>query len=67
MKVLTSMTVWNDAMGKRVSITYSEIEETTGKILKDNVRLDRVLVDKEALSACAILTEAAQGLVDAEE
>lgn len=67
MKKVTSVTLWDDAVGKRVSITYSEIDEATGKILKDNARVDRVLVEKKALSACASLTRAAQEFVDAGE
>ena len=40
MKTATSVTVWNDAVGKRMSITYSEIDETTGKVISDNNRED---------------------------
>ena len=52
MKKVTSVTFWNDAVGKRLSITYSEIDDTTGKIIRDNYRIDRVLVDKTAVAAC---------------
>ena len=54
MKKVTSVTFWNDAVGKRLSITYSEIDDTTGKIIRDNYRIDRVLVDKTAVAACEI-------------
>lgn len=47
MKIITSVTFFNDAVGMRMSATYSEIDETTGKIIKDNQRFDRVITDKE--------------------
>lgn len=45
MKIITSVTVFNDAVGMRMSATYSEINESTGKIIKDNQRFDRVITD----------------------
>ena len=60
MKKVTSVTFWNDAVGKRLSITYSEIDDTTGKIIRDNYRIDRVLVDKTAVAACDSIADVAQ-------
>jgi hypothetical protein len=50
MKAVTSATVWNDAVGKRISITYSEIDEETGRIIADNKRIDRVVTDESVKS-----------------
>ena len=33
MKVITSVTVFQDAVGMRMSATYSEIDEATGRVL----------------------------------
>ena len=44
--VVTSTTVWNDAVGMRASITYSEVDTETGKIIADNKRIDRVITDR---------------------
>lgn len=65
MKVVTSVTAWNDSVGKRVSITYSEVDET-GKITSDNGRIDKVVVDKDAKTTIDSLLEYAQELIDAE-
>lgn len=46
-KKVSSATVFHDAVGLRMSITYSEIDET-GKIISDNNRLDRLIVDSKA-------------------
>lgn len=46
-KTATSVTVWNDAVGKRMSITYSEVDEATGKVISDNNREDKVITDKD--------------------
>lgn len=45
MKVATAITVFNDATGMRASIVYSEIDEN-GKIISDNNREDKVIIDK---------------------
>ena len=65
MKVVTSITAWNDSVGKRVSITYSEVDET-GKIISDNGRVDKVVVDKNAKNTIDDLLEFAQTIIDAE-
>ena len=45
MKIITSVTVFNDAVGMLMSATYSEIDDQTGRIIKDNQRFDRVITD----------------------
>ena len=45
MKIITSVTVFNDAVGMRMSATYSEIDDETGRIISDNKRFDRVITD----------------------
>lgn len=57
MKIITSVTVFNDAVGMRMSATYSEIDEATGRIISDNQRFDRVVTDADAKAA-------AQELID---
>lgn len=48
MKIITSVTVFNDAVGMRMSATYSEIDDATGRIISDNQRFDRVITDADA-------------------
>lgn len=66
MKVVTSVTVWNDAVGKRISITYSEIDET-GKIIADNKRIDRIITDASAKKLADDLQAYAQTFIDSIE
>lgn len=66
MKIVTSITCWNDAVGKRMSITYSEIDES-GKIISDNRRVDRVVTDAEAINMIDLLRDKAQEVVDGME
>ena len=66
MKVVTSVTIWNDAVGKRISITYSEIDET-GKIIADNKRIDRIITDASARKLAEDLQAYAQTFVDSIE
>lgn len=64
MKTATSVTVWNDAVGKRMSITYSEIDETTGKVISDNNREDKVITDKTEKDLVESLLELAQSKIE---
>lgn len=66
MRKVTSITTHTTAEGKRVSITYSSIDDT-GKIVEDNKRINRVVVDEEVLAHITALEAFAQGIVSAEE
>jgi len=67
MKTVTSMTVFNDAVGMRMSITYSEIDENSGKVTSDNKRIDRVITASETKNLANELMDYAQEFVDAVE
>lgn len=65
MKTATSVTVWNDAVGKRMSITYSEVDESTGKIISDNNREDKVITAKDEKALVENLLDLAQAKIEA--
>lgn len=59
MKIVTSATVFRDALGMRLSYTFSEVDEETGKIISDNNRANRMITDSSAqVSAEAVLAYA---------
>lgn len=63
MKIITSVTVFNDAVGMRLSATYSEIDDETGRVISDNNRFDRVVTDNTIKAdANAIMDYAAQSI-----
>ena len=64
MKIVTAVTVWNDAVGKRISIAYSEVDDTTGQIISDNKRVDRVITDTEQKTAINSVEVIAQNIID---
>lgn len=66
MKIVTSITIWNDAIGRRMSVSYSEIDETTGKIISDNKRVDKVVTEKNIKTLADNLTDYAQEFIDAQ-
>ena len=66
-KTVTSITSWNDSVGKRMSITFSEVDESTGKIISDNKRTDVVVMDDGAKEKIDDLMNYAQDIVDAQE
>lgn len=54
-KIVTSVTTFNDAVGVRMSATYSEIDDETGRIISDNKRYDRVVTDNAVKQASSVL------------
>ena len=65
-RTVTSITAWNDSVGKRMSITFSEIDESTGKIISDNKRTDIVVVDKTAQKKIDDLLDFASSAVESQ-
>lgn len=57
MKIITSVTAFKDAVGMRMSATYSEIDDQTGRVVSDNQRFDRVITDQAAVAAANDLLE----------
>ncbi len=51
MKIVTSATVFRDSLGMRLSYTYSEVDDETGKIISDNNRGNRLITDDSAIKA----------------
>ena len=66
MKIVTSATVFTDAVGLRISMTYSEVDET-GKIIGDNKRIDRVLTDSIMKNDASRIIADAQDILDEAE
>lgn len=64
MKKITSATVFFDAVGMRLSATYSEIDDNTGRIISDNQRFDRVITDAEITGAAQSIINYAQSSID---
>lgn len=64
MKIATSITTWKDAVGTRVSITYSEIDPETGKIISDNNRIDRIVTDSATKKKMTDVLDYAQEVVE---
>jgi len=63
MKIITSATVFKDAVGMRLSATYSEVDDGTGRIISDNNRFDRVITDADARAAAQTLLDYASDLL----
>lgn len=65
MKTITSITVFGDAVGMRLSATYSEVDDATGRIISDNNRFDRVITDREVKAKAQALMEYATNSLEA--
>ena len=64
MKRATSATIFQDAVGMRMSMTYSEIDDVTGQIIADNKRMTRVLTDSKQIEEAEAIIAAAQDYID---
>ena len=64
MKVVTSVTIFDDSVGTRISFTYSSVNDTTGEIVADNQRVSRVLADNTAKNYASALKAYAQTIAD---
>ena len=64
MKVATSVTVFRDALGMRMSYTYSEIDDETGKIITDNNRGNRIVTGSKMIAHADALISYAQSSLE---
>lgn len=62
---ITAMSFFTTTEGVRVAIRYSVINSETGEIVETNKRIDRVIVNADALENYQALLAYAQTLVDA--
>ena len=65
MKRVTSATAFQDSVGMRMSMTYSEIDDQTGQIIEDNKRVTRVMTDQSDIAHATALIAAAQEYIEA--
>lgn len=63
MKKITALTLFQTAEGMRISMVYSDISDR-GVILKDNSRVDRILVDEQAQENATALMSYAQKCIE---
>lgn len=63
MKIITSITLFSDSVGMRMSATYSEVDDS-GTITADNRRFDRVLTDSKAINHVKALFEVAKAALE---
>ena len=62
-KIVTSVTLFNDAVGKRISMTYSEVDES-GTIISDNKKVDRIVTDQSIVTKANDIAAFAQSIID---
>ena len=63
MNIVTSIGLFDDAIGKRISLTYSQIDDT-GKIISDNKRIDRVVTDTTVIENINAVRAYAASLIE---
>lgn len=63
MKNIKGFAVGTDGNMKRIAITYDEIDDS-GKVIRQNVKVNRVVTDKESLTAIGTIETYIQFIVD---
>lgn len=67
MKKVTSATVWSDASGLRLSVTYSKIDTETREIISDNTRENFILMNDSEITTGQNLINLSQEIVNSKE
>lgn len=65
-KLVAGVTVFQDMIGIRMSINYSEIDDQ-GTVIADNKRIDRIITDTDLRANATALMQGAQELLNAME
>lgn len=63
MKKVTSMTILTTAEGRRISVTFSDIDDK-GNIIKENERINKVVVNSKVLDIISELEKFAQEIIE---
>jgi hypothetical protein len=63
MKLVAGVTVFQDLVGTRMSINYSEVDDQ-GTVIADNNRIDRIITDADLKASAAALMQGAQSILD---
>lgn len=66
MKNIKCIATMSDGNMKRIAITYDEIDEE-GKVIKSNIKVNRLVTDDESLASIAELESYAQSIIATEE
>lgn len=63
MKLVAGVTVFQDLVGTRMSINYSEVDDQ-GTVIADNKRIDRIITDADLKASATTLMQGAQSILD---
>lgn len=63
MKLVAGVTVFQDLVGTRMSINYSEVDDQ-GTVIADNKRIDRIITDADLKVSATALMQGAQSILD---
>ena len=66
MNNIKGIAIVQDGTAKRMAVTYDVIDDT-GTAIKQNAKVNKVLVDQKYIKAAQLLTDYAQTIVDEAE
>ena len=59
---IKSLAIATDGSYKRLAVTYDEVDDT-GKVINSNVKVNRVVVDDDVLSAVSTIEDFAKSII----
>lgn len=62
-KLVAGVTIFQDLVGMRMSINYSEVDDQ-GTVIADNKRIDRIITDADLKVNATALMQGAQSILD---
>ena len=62
-KLVAGVTVFQDLVGMRMSINYSEVDDQ-GTVVADNKRIDRIITDADLKANATAIMQGAQSILD---
>lgn len=64
MNNVKAVAVSTDGNMKRLSISYDQVDEETGKVINSNARMNRIIAEEEVINAVNVIEAFAQKIVD---
>lgn len=65
-KLVAGVTIFQDMIGVRMSINYSEVDDH-GTVIADNKRIDRIITDVDLMASATALMQGAQNILNTME
>lgn len=64
MNNIKAYAIANDGNKKRIAITYDVVDDETGKVIRANVKVNRIVTDDDVLEAIDVIDNYAEKIIE---